>query len=333
MTFEGADTPSFVLDGRNWRGGIGRFAAETLPFLPAHRLVQSSRRPTHPAAPIELAVALKRLGPSAGPFLSHGYVPPLAAPMPAIVTIHDLMYLRGHEAYSPSRSAYLTALRPLYRRCAAVLTMSEAARDTVCRWLGDDARVEAVGSGVAPRFRPAPDGVEPDLATVLYVGSRFRNKNVCGLLRGFARSEVARTLEVTGSADEWEPFVVRTGAEPSAIRYLGYLEEDALIARYQRAGVLVMPSTEEGLGLPALEAMACGAPVVYGNCSALSEVVGDAGVAVDPRDEQAIGQAIDDVLGDPQRRAELVARGLRRASSFTWSEVADRIVAVMERVS
>ena len=306
------ESPRFVLDARRWTGGIGRFAVETTPFLPPHRRLESSGRPTRPIAPLDLAVALQRMGRSAGPFLSHGYIPPLASPTPAIVTIHDLMYLRGHSAFSRSRAAYLSAMRPLYRRCAAILTMSETARGEVRRWLGDDSRVIAVGGGVAAPFRPAAD-VEPDLSSALYVGSRLPNKNVDGLLRGFERSAHAASLAVTGAAEDWASHVEPRALRAKTVEHLGSLSESALINRYRRAGVLVMPSIEEGFGLPAIEAMACGTPVVYGRCAALCEVIGDAGIAVDPHDHRAIGQAIDDVLGDPERRAELVAEGRRRA--------------------
>lgn len=320
---------TFVLDEREWRGGIGRFARETTPFLPPHVGLSSPHRPTHPLAPLELSLALRRLG-HPGPFFSHGYVPPLVSGVPAVVTLHDLMYLKGHAIRSPARAGYMNALRHLYRRCPAVVTMSCAARAAVERWLGGATRVEAVGGGVGPAFHPGEQAGRDGPPAALYVGSRAPNKNISGLLRGFAAAEVPPVLRVTGTKAAWAKHVATIDTRvASRVEYLGDVPERALPDEYRRASVLVIPSFEEGYGLPALEAMACGTPVVYGRCGALLEVVGDAGLGVDPGDPTAIGAAVDEILGNERRAAELIAAGRQRAAGRTWEAVAARITAVL----
>lgn len=325
---------SFVLDRRAWKGGIGRFLAETAPFLPATQPLMSRWRPTHPLAPAELAARLRRLR-GHGPFFSHGYVPPLASPVPAMVTLHDLMYMRGHSAQSRPREAYMNALRPLYRRCATIVTMSDAARDDVAEWLGDGVPVVAVGGGVGPQFCPDDSVAPPQRPVVLYVGSRSPNKNPGGILGGFERSAVAAAesgeLWLTGSAADWAPHLEPFGARlDGRIRFLGRVDDADLPGVYRSASVVLIPSIEEGYGLPAMEAMACRVPVVHSTDRALCEVVGDTGVVVDPRDSAAIGAGLDAVLGDPARARDLAARGRARAATMTWQAVADRIVSVID---
>jgi glycosyltransferase involved in cell wall biosynthesis len=327
---------TFVIDARGWRGGIGRFARETLPYLPAHDELTSPLRPTHPLAPFDLAARLRR---ARGPFFSHGYLPPARSKVPAIVTVHDLMYLRGHTAQSRGRAAYMQAMRPLYRRCAAVVTMSDAARDQVAEWLDGRVRVEAVGGGVGPAFAPAPVGArrgEPPV--VLYVGSRAANKNIAGVLGGFAALRSRRDdaeLWVTGDRAAWTPELAAAGVTGAAdaMRFLGDVGEAELPAVYRQASVLLMPSTEEGYGLPALEAMATAVPVVYGGDAAMREIVADAGLSVDPHDHAAIGEALAKVLDDELLATSLGATGRRRAAARTWPDVAARISALVAELS
>lgn len=287
-------------------------------------------RPTHALAPLELGLRLRRMG--RGPFFSHGYLPPVNSPVPAVVTLHDLMYLRGHGAQSAARAAYMGALRPLYRRCAAVVTMSEAARDDVAEWLDGRVRVVAVGGGVGPQFHPADAASSPDRPVVLYVGSRSDNKNVAGVLGGFEQSAASGTSElwVTGSEQEWSEHVAPFGGRlDGRIRFLGRVADDELPNVYRSASVLLIPSLEEGYGLPALEAMASGVPVVHSTDRALQEVVGGTGIAVEATDWSAIGAGLDAVLTDEVRARDMAARGRERSLTMTWEATANRITELL----
>jgi len=325
---------SVILDRRDWRGGIGRYLAETAPFLPPSLPLTSRWRPTHPLAPVELGLKLRRMG--RGPFFSHGYLPPLNSPVPAVVTLHDLMYLRGHGAQSAARAAYMGALRPLYRRCAAVVTMSEAARDEITHWLGERVPVVAVGGGVGPQFHPADPPSAPERPVVLYVGSRGDNKNVSGVLGGFEKSEASRSAELwlTGTEREWSehvaPFDHRLDGR---IRFLGRVADEDLPGVYRSASVLLIPSLEEGYGLPALEAMASGVPVVHSTHRALVEAVGGAGIAVEATDWSAIGAGLDAVFADEATARDMAARGRERAVTMTWQATADRITALLRSLT
>lgn len=161
------------------------------------------------------------------------------------------------------------------------------------------------------------------------------NKNPAGILGGFERSKIAAAeageLWLTGSADDWAPHLEPFGSRLSGrIRFLGRVDDADLPGVYRSSSVVLIPSIEEGYGLPAMEAMACRVPVVHSTDRALCEVVGDTGVMVDPLDHDAIGAGLDEVLADPDRARELAGRGQARAATMTWQAVAERIVALVD---
>jgi glycosyltransferase involved in cell wall biosynthesis len=168
---------------------------------------------------------------------------------------------------------------------------------------------------------------------VLYIGSRSPHKNVPALLDAFAASGLAdRTaLLISGEADARMRGWMREAALGDAeVRFAGAIPEDRLPDYYRGALALAIPSLAEGFGLPALEAMACGTPVLAGDRGALPEVVGDAGLLVDPTRPEAIAAGLRRLAEDAALRAELSARGLARAARFRWDDVAARVLRVLE---
>jgi glycosyltransferase involved in cell wall biosynthesis len=176
---------------------------------------------------------------------------------------------------------------------------------------------------------------------ILTVGTLQRRKNHLTLVRAFAellRSPAAspelRLVIAGGKGWLYDDVVaeVRALGLQERVCFMGFVDEVDLPALYRTAAVFAFPSLYEGFGLPPLEALACGVPVVTSNASSLPEVVGDAGLMVDPMDVQGLAAALACALADPAWRAEAVTRGTQRAAQFTWQRAAQQLLAVYEQV-
>jgi alpha-1,3-rhamnosyl/mannosyltransferase len=228
-----------------------------------------------------------------------------------------------------------------------VIVPSESARQDLNAVLRPPGRrVHVVYEGVDACFRPVDPAASAAAAAryglpgdyALSLGSREPGKNRATLLRALALLvENGRDLHlaVVGQpawgTEEEDQLIDRLGLE-ARVHVLGYVPQADLPALYSGASVFVFPSLHEGFGLPALEALACGAPVVASNVSALPEVVGDAGLLVDPADEGAIAAGVAAVLDDPSLAERLRRAGPQRAARFTWDACAEGTLAVFRRV-
>lgn len=317
--------------------------------LPANFQVRPSRLPTiNPRVRIPweqfLAPLLVR---RIGADVFHGTlnVVPLACPIPSVVTIHDLAFIRFPQTFRAYNRTYLDfATRLTARRAARILTVSEHTRREVIGLLGvPPERVVVTPNAARAHFRPPPIGAIDQLRArhglperfLLYVGTLEPRKNLTTLLEAFA--EVARRTDATlliGGGKGWlyTPIFERLAALGlrDRVRVVGYIDEEELPLWYAAATVFVFPSIYEGFGMPPLEAMACGTPVVTSNTSSLPEVVGDAGIMVDPHDAAALAAALAQLLNDADLRADLRTRGLQRAARFTWNTTAERTLRAYE---
>jgi glycosyltransferase involved in cell wall biosynthesis len=280
--------------------------------------------------------------------LLHGlaYAVPLLAPCPTVVTVHDLSFLRFPELFNRPNRLYLGAVTRLsVARAGKVIAVSESTRRELVELLGvPPARVEVIPNGLEPLFRPLPrDEVErfrrarglPE-RFVLHVGTLEPRKNIPLLVRAYARLRrqgVPHALVLAGGKG-W-----RYEAVFAEVRALGLgLGEDVLFPGfipfeeqplwYNAAAAFAYPSLYEGFGLPPLESMACGTPVVVANSSSLPEVVGEAGLTVDSGDEAGLAAALGRLIEDGALRERLRGAGLERAKLFDWNDVARRTVAV-----
>jgi len=264
---------------------------------------------------------------------------------PAVVTVHDLALLRFPELGTPALRRMVGRARDATRRARAVIAVSEATRRDIVELCGVAAeRVHVVHNGVAATFTPLPAAVARARAAarigsddpyLLHVGTLEPRKNLPTLLRAFAALEgdSARPPRlVLAGARGWgdAPLFALVDALglTARVSFLGEVGPADLPALYSAAELFVYPSRYEGFGLPVLEAMACGAPVIASNASALPEVVGDAGLLVDPDDVDGLRAAIRRLGGDAELRANLRERGRERAKSFTWERAARETLAV-----
>jgi glycosyltransferase involved in cell wall biosynthesis len=292
---------------------------------------------------VTLPAALRRHGMDV--FLSPYYKRPLAASCPVVVTIHDLFFIGYPGRHRPLYDAAMTGLARLYARgAAAIVADSEHSRRAIVRRLGiAPGRIAVIPVGLGPEFRPgAPSAGQREryglgARYALYVGNFLPHKNLSRLLRAWAALPPAlRTgtrLVLAGGDRAGRPALAALASAlglQDVVTLPGLVDDADLPAVYGGATLLVQPSLEEGFGLPVLEAMACGVPVVASRRGALPEVVGDAGVLVDPEDEPALTAALARVLDSAEERAALVARGVARAADFTVARTAGRVVDLLQ---
>ena len=246
---------------------------------------------------------------------------PPRARVPTILTVHDLAVLRHPKLFPAWTRLYgATALRPVVRAADRVFAVSEfSKRETVELTGVDPERVDVVPNALEPVFRADGPALEGDY--VLAVGTLEPRKNLARVVEATRMAGVE--LRLVG-APGWGD----AGAEGAHVTWLGRIDDVELAAAYRGARALVFPSLYEGFGIPPLEAMACGTPVVTSRGGALEEVVGAAAVLVDPLDVAAIAGGIEEA---GRRRAELVPLGLERAKLYSWDRAVAAAVAGYER--
>jgi glycosyltransferase involved in cell wall biosynthesis len=267
---------------------------------------------------------------------------------PAVVTVHDLGYLLFPEAHTRAQRLYLdVTTRRHARRATAVIADSTATKDDLVAHYGaDPAKVHVVHLAADESLGPVPAaevgeararlGVPPDRPYILHVGTVQPRKNLARLVRAFAGLsgfDPPPTLVLAGKRGWGDVDLPRLASElgvASDVLLLGYVDRDLLPPLYSGASVVTVPSLYEGFGLPALEAMACGAPVAVSGTSSLPEVVGDAGLQFDPLDVGDITSALHRLLSDASLRDTLSRSGLLRAAEFSWDACASRTQAVLE---
>ncbi len=315
------------------RHGIGRFATELLARIPAARPLAIVGPKLSPLDPLAISVALA--GKRSGCYFSPGFNPPVRSPLPFIFTIHDLVHLKvPEESTIVRRMYYKTVVLPAAVKAAAILTVSEHSRRDILEWLPiSPAKVHVVGNGVSPSFNA--EGPSARGKYILHVGRRVGHKNVARLLQAFAATACRNEyrLRFTGTADRDTLASAKEYGIGHRLEFTGDIGDEDLAALYRGAMALVFPSLYEGFGLPVIEAMACGTPVITSASSALAEVSGDGNaILVDPTDALSIADAIDRVSTDEHLRHSLKVRGLVRARAFSWIRVAERVNDVLNRI-
>jgi glycosyltransferase involved in cell wall biosynthesis len=276
------------------------------------------------------------------------FVTPLLSPCPSVVTIYDLSFLLYPEGFKRAKRFYLNLFTRLSaRRARRIIAISESTKRDVVRLLGvPPEKVGVIYCGIDEAFRPLLDDQVAAFRSerglperfILFVGTIEPRKNVTRLIEAFASlhtCELANLKLVIGGAKGWfygDVFarVEELGLE-SAVMFPGYIPVSELPLWYNAAELFVYPSLYEGFGLPPLEAMACGTPVVTANTSSLPEVVGQAGLTVDPLDVEGLAEAMRRILDDEALRYEMRGRGLQRARDFSWTKTAQETVQVYRR--
>ncbi len=298
---------------------------------------------------VRIPLAIRREGVTL--FHAPHYVLPPLVRCRSVVTIHDCIHLMFPQ-YLPSRFALSYARASMAgaaKRAARVLTVSETSKRDIMRFFGTPAdKIDVIYNSYDERFGVDPgeenmnrvrERYQLEDQFVLYAGNVKPHKNLERVIEAFhlVRSRGLDHVRLVMIGDEISKYAALRRAVHHYqlhryVRFLGYLPEGTLAAMYRLAGVFVFPSLYEGFGLPPLEAMASGTPVVTSNVSSLPEVTGDAAVLVDPYDPHAIADGIYRVLTDPGLRQDLRTKGLARARQFSWEASVRRIHQIYQEV-
>jgi glycosyltransferase involved in cell wall biosynthesis len=280
---------------------------------------------------------------------SPDFIPPFRANCRTVITVHDLAFLLYPQFLTRESARYYGQIDQAVRRADHIIADSESTRRDVLRLLGArPEKVSVVYLAANPLYRPvslaqARAWVQGRFGLtgefILSVGTIEPRKNLPTLLRAYRQLLDAYKLDVTlavAGQEGWLyaeiPRLVDELRLRDRVRFLGRVSDEDLLHLYNAAGVLAHPALYEGFGLPPLEAMSCGAPVVVSNTSSLPEVVGDAGLLVEPEDVDAWAVALWRVCTDDDLRDELSQKALARSRRFSWERTARHTLRIYERV-
>jgi glycosyltransferase involved in cell wall biosynthesis len=335
-------------------GEVGRGAFERLVVLSNREValatppgVQIFSRRRFPVRSVWMQMVLPGILREVRPDVVHftNYLAPVLTETPFVVSFHDMSLTLLPEAHTLKKRLLTASLVPaVARRARRILVPSESTRRDVARLLPvDPDRIRLVPYAASPIYRRLPEGSPVPrglrLPYFLYVGTVEPRKNLARMLRAFARVSSAlpdHQFVIVGQAGWKYAEVLKEARRPElAARVVlsGYVPESELPALYNHATALVYPSVYEGFGLPVVEAMACGTPVLTSDGSSLSEVAGGAALLVDPLREDALAEGLVRLARDPALRADLKSRGLVRAAVFSWERTARETIEVYREVA
>jgi glycosyltransferase involved in cell wall biosynthesis len=284
------------------------------------------------------------------------YYPDHTAPLfgvscKTVITVHDLVPFAFPEAHTLARTIYKRiALRRSAALASKIVAVSHATQNDCVRWLGiPQENIEVIYNGVHDNFAPV---VQSEILQevreryglsnpfILFVGTLEKRKNVERIIEvyDYARSDHGITADLVlaggpgkGYKDMWER--VERSRWKESIRYVGFVPDADLPALYSMAALFFYPSLYEGFGLPVVEAMACGCPVITSNTTSLPEIVGDAGIIVDPYDTSSLAAALAKVLNSEELQHQLRLAGRQRARLFSWQKASSRLMSVFESLT
>jgi glycosyltransferase involved in cell wall biosynthesis len=320
-----------------------RKAREPLPMPPNARRVNCWTPSHHRLERAALAAEVWPLGLRL--LHSPDFIPPLDGRWRSVITVHDLTFLRYPQFLTPeSRRYYNQQIQAAVRRADAILADSAATRDDLLALLSVPAsKITVVHLAADERFQPQPpEAVRAVLERhhlpgeyLLFVGTLEPRKNIHGLLHALAALPAAPPLVLAGRRgwlfDQTQALISDLKLE-ERVHLLKEFPAADLPALYTGASVFVLPSHYEGFGLPVLEAMACGTPVVIADRASLPEIAGEAALRVDPDDPASIAAAVERALYEADCRQNLVARGFEQVRQFSWRRTVEQTLAVYHRL-
>jgi len=316
-----------LIDGR-WDGGtgIGKLYREVMARIPSDvspAFIGSRMGLGNLFSPLMLAREIGRM--PAHVFYSPSFMPPLHSRIPYVFTIHDLMHL---FYYTPMhRIYYKTVIARLANRAKQVITVSEYSKRQLIDLLGiDEPRITVIYNGVDETYRRNTSAYPSERPYFFYIGNRRKNKNVPAMLKAFARASIPQEFMfwLSGNADsELTALITQLGIE-KRVRFLGFLPESELPAYYKGAHATLFVSLMEGFGIPVIESMASGTPVLTSTAGPLPEVAGGAALCVDPNSIDAIAHGVEVLVYDRVQYEELKQQGTQRAALYSWEKTANQ---------
>ncbi|SFT73712.1 Glycosyltransferase involved in cell wall bisynthesis [Algoriphagus locisalis] len=314
-----------LIDSR-WAGntGIGRLYQEVMNYAPSEascEFVQSKMGLGSLLSPLMLGEEIKKS--SAEVFYSPSFMPPAFSKIPFIFTVHDLMHLfyysKLHKIY------YEQVIARLAPKAKKIITVSHFSKSQLVELLKiPEELIKVIYNGVDSHFLQNEEEYESIRPYFLYVGNRRKNKNVPAMLTAFAKARIPNDFMFFLSGDndpDLETLILSLGIQ-KRVRFLGFIEEKDLPKLYKGAHATLFVSLMEGFGLPIIESMASGTPVLTSNTSSLPEVAGGAALCVDPTDISAIASGIEKLVNEEEFYVDCMVKGLTRAQEFSWEKTA-----------
>ena len=325
-----------LVDDR-WFGstGIGRYANEILVRAPPGSVIEHLSKTwaiKNPVSPLLLGLEVNRRQPDL--FWSPGFMPPMNCELPFIVTVHDLIHLKYGSRLQVFY--YNNVIRPLLKKAEYVFTVSEYSRNEILNWTGlPPEKVVSIYNSVSSGYAEIGTKFSPGYPYLLYVGNKRHHKNLNRLLEAFARADLSDDIKLvfTGEATIELSNLADKLNISDRLAFLGLVNEDDLPSIYRGAVAVMLVSLYEGFGIPLIEGMACGVPVLASHSSALPEIAGGAAYLVDPHDVDAISSGIEMIVSDEMLREQLINRGKIRFLEFSWERSADKAWKVFASAS
>ncbi|MGK8153815.1 glycosyltransferase family 4 protein [Klebsiella variicola] len=325
---------NIIFDTR-WIGehGIGRFAKELFKidgsFLPI-------KLTGNPASKFDvLKLTIYRLANRKDYFFSPGYSAPLFFLDKTFITVHDLNHIDVQYNSSWLKKVYYKlVLKRACKKSKVIFTVSNFTKERIVQWSGRDSKdIVVVGNGVSQEFNSEVEPYVSDSQYILMVGNRKQHKNEKKGVEAFLKSSAGSNIKLlmTGESSADITNLVNEYNASDRVVFLGKVDENTLASLYKGAICLFFPSLYEGFGLPIIESMACGTPVITSNITALPEVTGDAGLYVDPYDLQSMINGINKMISDSKLRTELSERGLIQVRKYSWDMTRSKISLVLNK--
>ncbi|EIY4988339.1 TPA: glycosyltransferase family 4 protein [Klebsiella quasipneumoniae subsp. similipneumoniae] len=317
-----------IFDAR-WIGphGIGRFAKEIYENNETLKPLKLSSNPASPFDPFKLSLHLA-FNHNKDIFLTPGYNPPLFNFKNTIITVHDLNHIDvEHNSSFLKKLYYNLILKRACKKVPVILTVSEFTKQRIVEWAHiKPTKVYVVGNGVSKEFHR---DVKPFIYSrpyFLIVGNRKKHKNELSSLKAF---KLLKTNEynvlITGNASPELMDYINNESLTDNVRFIGPQTDSELASLYKGATALVFPSLYEGFGLPVVEAMSCGTPVITSNVSSLPEISGNAAILVNPLNINEITNAMSSIINDNSLRNELIKKGYKVSEHYNWDMVRAKV--------
>jgi glycosyltransferase involved in cell wall biosynthesis len=318
-----------------WSGttGIGRFCNLLKNELQLNELPIVGS-PSSPLDALRLSLSIFLRTPKDSIIFTPGFNVPLFINRSYILTIMDLNHIDRQENSSYlKRIYYKYLLLPAVKRAFKILTISEFSKRRIVEWAGvSEERVVNVSCGVSESYSPSVDPYDPKFKYILSVSNRKLHKNELLIIESFSKSSIDENIFLlfTGEStnlllNHCEKFGVSR-----KVFFTGKIQELTMPSLYKGAIALIFPSLYEGFGLPAIESMACGTPVLASNTTCFPEILGDAALLVNPDSSDEVSHGISQICNDSKLRANLIEKGFIRASGYRWDLVVERVKKVLD---
>lgn len=323
-----------LIDNRwNGTGGIGTFACETNKI----NCYEDAGFKGKPFSPLDsLKLTIKTICIKNKVLFFPGYIPPLFSRSPYVITIHDLNHLDRSENSSLSKRLFYRFI--ILRGCKKakyIFTVSEFSRKRILEWSGvSERKVINVGNGVSSAFSSHGNNMGYPFEYFLCVSNRKTHKNEVGTLEAFKKAMIPHSTKLvfTGMENDFIKNKIKELGLSDRVIFTGFIKQEELPNLYRGAKALIFVSFYEGFGLPVLEAMASGVPVITSLTTSLGEIAGNAALLVDPENIDEISDAIYRVNNDEELRTDLINKGLLHVNNYSWEKTAHEINSHLELI-